>query len=494
MSKSFDESEKKFCTLTNGAPMDDPYSTQKIGKVGPMVLQDIQFMETMSHFDRERIPERVVHANGGGAFGYFECTDDVTDLTCASFLSEVGKKTKTLTRFSTVAEARQSPDTRRDPRGFSTKLYTDDGILDFVYNNTPVFFIRDPIKFVYFIHSQKRDPKTDLHDRNTFWDYLTNNPESLHQVMTLMSDRGTPASWRNMHCYSGHAYKWVKADGSFNYVQVHIKSDQGVKNLTNDEAVKLEGEDRDYNLKDLHDAIERGDYPSWTCYVQVMSPEEAEKQPFSIFDLTKVWPQGQFPLRRFGKLVLNKNPDNYFAQMEQAAFSPSNLVPGIEPSADPVLQSRLYSYDDTHRHRLGANYKQIPVNCPFHFFTPFVRDGPMNVTDNFGPSPNYPGPRSDAKFKQTSFMNAKHEKWIGHIEKYHWNDFSEIDFEQPRNLWKVLGKQPGQQENFIYNVATHALPCNPEIRERVVKYFNLITPELGKAIESKMKELKEKQN
>jgi catalase len=305
-------------------------------------------------------------------------------------LTGVGKKTKMAIRFSTVGGEKGSADSARDPRGFAAKFYTEEGNWDWVFNNTPIFFLRDPSKFPIFIHTQKRNPQTNLKDATMFWDYLSTHQESAHQVMTLFSDRGTPYSFRHMNGYSGHTYKLTKPDGTFNYVQIHCKTDQGCKTFTNEEAGKMASENPDWHTEDLFDSIEKGEYPSWTCYVQVLSPEQAEKFRWNIFDLTKVWPQGDVPLRKFGKFTLNKNPENYFAEIEQIAFSPSHMVPGVEPSADPVLQSRLFSYPDTHRHRLGVNYQQIPVNRPLRAFNPYQRDGLMAVNGNYGANPNYP--------------------------------------------------------------------------------------------------------
>ncbi|GME84768.1 unnamed protein product [Ambrosiozyma monospora] len=391
-------------TTSNGCPVGDAFSTQRIPvstkgyahpqpPTGPLLLQDFRLIDSLAHFDRERIPERVVHAKGAGAFGEFEVTDDISDICSAKFLDTIGKKTKLITRFSTVGGEKGSSDSARDPRGFAMKLYTEEGNLDLVYNNTPIFFIRDPTKFPHFIHTQKRNPATNCKDPNMFWDYLTANPESLHQVMYLFSERGTPASYRKMNGYSGHTYKWYNAKGEWHFVQVHFISRQGVVNLNNEEATKLSGEDPDFQTMDLFKSIENGDYPVWDCYIQTMTLEQAKKLPFSVYDLTKVWPHSDFPLRRFGKFTLNKNPDNYFAEIEQVAFSPSHTIPSMQPSNDPVLQSRLFSYPDTHRHRLGVNYQQIPVNCPLKSgsFAPQIRDGAMQVNGNLGSTPNYSG-------------------------------------------------------------------------------------------------------
>ena len=303
-------------TLTSGAPVFNPNAAQRVGNSGPLLLQDTHLIELLAHFDRERIPERVVHAKGAGAFGEFELTHDVSHLTCADFLNGVGKKTPMLARFSTVGGEKGSADTARDPRGFALKFFTQEGNCDWVFNNTPVFFLRDPAKFPRFIHTQKRDPRTNLKSADAFWDYLSTNPESIHQVMILFSDRGTPNGFRFMNGYSGHTFKFVKEDGSFNYVQIHCRTAQKIKNLNNEEAGELAGSNPDYATEDLAAAIDRGEYPSWDVFVQVLSAEEAEKFKWNIFDLTKVWPQAEIPLRPLGKFTLNRNVENYFAEME----------------------------------------------------------------------------------------------------------------------------------------------------------------------------------
>lgn len=469
-------------TTSNGCPVSTPYASQRVGTNGPLLLQDFHLIDLLAHFDRERIPERVVHAHGSGAFGYFQVTDDVSDLTCADFLSTVGKKTKTFTRFSTVGGEKGSADTARDPRGFSTKFYTDEGNIDWVYNNTPIFFIRNPSKFPLFIHTQKRNPETNLKDADMFWDYLVNNQEACHQLMHLFSDRGTPASWRHINGYSGHTYKWVKKDGSFVYVQIHVKTDQGIKTLNNEEATKLAGESPDCSQKDLYENIAKGNFPSWTCYVQTMTPEQAQNAPFSVFDLTKVWPHKDYPLRRFGKLVLNENPSNYFAEVEQAAFSPSHTVPGIEPSADPVLQSRLFSYPDTQRYRLGANYQQIPVNCPLHAFNPFQRDGAAAVNGNYGNFPNYPTQHNGSMAYQEVPLQQTHEHWSGTATNFHWPASVERgDYKQPAALWTVF-KKTGQDTNFVANVAGHVKDAKPYIQDQVFEMFTTVADDLGKRI------------
>lgn len=395
-------------------------------------------------------------------------------------LKGVGKKTKLVTRFSTVGGEKGSADSARDPRGFSTKFYTEEGNWDWVFNNTPVFFLRDPSKFPIFIHTQKRNPQTNLKDATMFWDYLSTHQESAHQVMHLFSDRGTPYSYRHMNGYSGHTYKWLKPDGTFNYVQIHCKTDQGSKTFDNGEAGKLSGDNPDWHTEDLFNAIEKGEHPSWTCYVQVLSPEQAEKFRWNIFDLTKVWPQSEVPLRRFGRFTLNKNPQNYFAEIEQAAFSPSHMVPGVEASADPVLQSRLFSYPDTHRHRLGVNYQQIPVNCPLRAFNPYQRDGSMAVNGNYGANPNYPSSYRPLDFRPVK-ASQEHEKWVG-AALAEQIPVTDEDFVQPNGLWKVLGRQPGQQDNFVNNVSGHLSGAEAKVRNRTYEMFTRVDPDLGSRI------------
>ncbi|ODV69761.1 peroxisomal catalase [Hyphopichia burtonii NRRL Y-1933] len=476
-------------TNSNGCPVPDAFATQRVGKHGPLLLQDFNLIDSLAHFDRERIPERVVHAKGSGAYGVFEVTDDITDICGAAFLDTVGKKTKVFTRFSTVGGEMGSADTARDPRGFATKFYTEEGNLDLVYNNTPIFFIRDPSKFPHFIHTQKRNPQTHLKDANMFWDYLTSNQESVHQVMILFSDRGTPASYREMNGYSGHTYKWSNKRGEWHYVQVHFISDQGIRTLNNEEAGELSGSNPDVAQEDLFKNIAKGNGPSWTCYIQTMTPEQAKNAPFSVFDLTKVWPHKDYPLRRFGKFQLNENPKNYFAEVEQAAFSPAHTVPYMEPSADPVLQSRLFSYADTHRHRLGTNYTQIPVNCPVtgRVFNPHMRDGAMTVNGNLGEHPNYLATSHPIEFKNFNLQEDQ-EVWQGAACPFHWKA-EEGDFIQPRELYKVLGRYPNQQAHLAHNIAVHVQAADAHIQDRVFEMFGKVDSRLGEAIKKETLQL-----
>ena len=475
-------------TNSNGAAIPDPFASQRIGEHGPLLLQDFNLIDSLAHFDRERIPERVVHAKGSGAFGYFEVTDDITDICSAAFLNKIGKRTRLVNRFSTVGGESGSADAARDPRGFSVKLYTEEGNLDMVYNNTPVFFLRDPTKFPHFIHTQKRNPETHLKDANMFWDYLVNNPESIHQVMILFSDRGTPATYREMNGYSGHTYKWFNKKGDWHYVQVHFLTDQGIRNLTNEEAGELSGSNPDHAQEDLFKEIAKGNYPSWTCYIQTMTAEQAKAAPFSVFDLTKVWPHKDYPLRRFGKIVLNENPTNYFAEVEQVAFSPAHTVPYMEASADPVLQSRLFSYPDTHRHRLGVNYQQIPVNCPVAgVFNPHMRDGAMNVNGNLGATPNYHSSTHQFKTKDIKFQEDQ-EVWTGAACPFTWKS-NDAEYVQARALYQTLARYTNQQRNLAHNVACHAKNANRDLQDKVIAYFAKVSTELSENIKRELYQL-----
>ncbi|KAJ7472227.1 catalase [Mycena galericulata] len=454
--------ESAHYTTSNGAAVSEPYGAQRVGLLGPLLLQDFHHIDLLAHFDRERIPERVVHAKGAGAHGTLEITEDLSDLTANPFLSTKGKKAKVTVRFSTVGGESGSADTARDPRGFAIKIRTEEGNWDWVFNNTPVFFIRDPAKFPHFIHTQKRDPQTHLKDPDMFWDYLSQNPESIHQIMILFSDRGTPDGFHRMHGYSGHTFKWFKKDGTFVYTQVHLRVEGGFKTLNNAEAGKLAGENPDYGIESLFEAIESGHPPVWNVFVQTMTPAQAEQFRYNVLDLTKVWPHAEFPLRPVGRMVLDENVQNYFAEIEQAAFSPSHLVPYIEPSADPVLQSRLFSYPDTHRHRLGVNYQQLPVNAPIVPVANFQRDGPSTFVSQ-GARPNYQSSIVPLQYKgapgtleggvRDFAREAKHETFVGAAFR-DLSEITELDFEQPRALWsKVWNDQ--QREAYVQNVAGH---------------------------------------
>ncbi|KIL62789.1 hypothetical protein M378DRAFT_165257 [Amanita muscaria Koide BX008] len=483
-------SDNAVYTTSNGAPVGEPYAAQRAGQFGPLFLQDFHHIDLLAHFDRERIPERVVHAKGAGAHGYFEVTHDLSDITSQPLFHKPGTKVPATVRFSTVGGESGSADTARDPRGFAIKLKTQQGNWDWVFNNTPVFFLRDPAKFPHFIHTQKRDPQTHLKDADMFWDYLSQNPESIHQVMILFSDRGTPAGFQHEHGYSGHTFKWFKDDGSFVYVQVHVRADKGFKTIDNATATRLAGENPDHGIQSLFEDIQSGNFPAWTVYIQTMTPEQAEKFRYNILDLTKIWPHAQYPLRPIGKLVLNQNPQNYFAEIEQAAFSPSHLIPYIEPTADPVLQSRLFSYPDTHRHRLGVNYQQLPINKPVVPVANFQRDGPANF-ESQGSRPNYQSsirPLTYIRHKGTLEASAndaeraeKHEKFITSA----WRDLSEItelDFEQPRALWSKVWNDK-EREAYVQNVSGNFKNVkSAEIKRRQLSVFAAVDQSLSDRI------------
>ncbi|KAK4701574.1 catalase, partial [Phenoliferia sp. Uapishka_3] len=464
-------------TTSQGQPVQEPYAAERIGLNGPLVLQDFHFIDLLAHFDRERIPERVVHAKGSGAHGVFEVTHDISDICSAGIFSKVGNKARATARFSTVGGESGSADTARDPRGFSVKLRTEEGNWDHVYNNTPVFFVRDPAKFPHFIHTQKRDPQTHLKDNDMFWDYMSQNPESVHQFMILFGDRGVPDGYRFMHGYSGHTHKLVNKNGDFVYAQFHYRCDQGTKFLTQDVATKLAGENPDYSQQDLFEAIDRKEFPSWTLCVQTMTPAQAEEFRYNILDLTKIWPHSQFPLRPVGKLTLNENPQNYFAEIEQVAFSPSHLVSGIEPSADPVLQSRLFSYPDTQRHRLGTNYAQLPVNAPLHLPANFQRDGGMAFY-NQGSRPNYQSSIQPLAYKTPTYSTLAHEQYLG-AAVADLSFVSELDFEQPRTLWTRVFDD-GAKERFVQNIAGHLGGVkSDDVKARTLSVFGAVDADLG---------------
>lgn len=382
-------SEEKKLTTASGIPYYHNEDTLSMGPRGPLLLQDFILHEKMAHFNRERIPERVVHAKGSAAYGTFTVTHDISKYTRAKLFNETGKQTRVILRFSTVGGEKGSADTERDPRGFAVKFYTEDGNWDLVGNNTPIFFIKDPKKFSDFIHTQKRDPRTNTKSATMVWDFWSLNPESLHQVMFLMTDRGTPYGYRHMHGFGSHTFSFYNDKNERHWVKFHFKTAQGIKNFTNEEAVRMRGEDPDFAQRDLVEAIDNGDFPKWHLKIQVMTEEQAKTYRWNPFDLTKTWSQKDFPLIDVGVLELNEVPQNYFAEVEQAAFAPAHVVDGISYSPDKMLQGRLLSYPDAHRYRLGANYEQIPVNrCPYAINN-YQRDGAMRVDGNGGSAPNY---------------------------------------------------------------------------------------------------------
>jgi catalase len=470
--------DRPVTTTDAGIPAPSDEFSQSIGPNGPLLLQDHYLIQKMAHFNRERVPERVVHAKGGGAYGVLEITEDVSQFTKAG-LFQKGQRTDLLLRFSTVAGELGSADTARDPRGFALKFYTEQGNYDIVGNNTPIFFIRDPQKFSDFIHSQKRRADNHLRDNNMQWDFWTQSPESAHQVSFLMTDRGTPYSWRHMDGFGSHTFLWYNAAGEKFWVKYHFKTDQGIKNFTNAEAAALASEDPDHHIRDLFTTINNGEFPTWTVQVQVMPFEEAADYRFNPFDLTKVWPHGDYPLITIGKFTLNRNVQNYFAEIEQAAFDPANLVPGIGASPDKMLQGRLFSYPDTHRYRIGANYNQLPVNRPQSPVHSYNRDGAMRYDNPGDPvyAPNtVGGPAADPElWKGDSYHVA------GDIIRSAYAPHAEDDdYGQPRAFWeKVLSD--ADRDNMVGNIAGHASASEvtTEMRTRVVEYWTNIHKDLG---------------
>ncbi len=479
-------SENKKLTSASGIPYFNNEDTMSVGARGPLLLQDFILHEKMAHFNRERIPERVVHAKGSGAYGTFTVTHDISKYTRAKVFNKIGKQTRTFLRFSTVGGEKGSADTERDPRGFALKFYTEDGNWDLVGNNTPIFFIKDPKKFGDFIHTQKRDPHTNCKSPAMMWDFWSLNPESLHQVMFLMSDRGTPYSYRNMHGFGSHTFSLINDKHEKAWVKFHFKTQQGIKNFLNDEAVKMKGEDPDWAQRDLVTAIDKGDFPKWSLKIQVMSEEQAKTYKWNPFDLTKVWSHKDFPLIDVGVLELNENPKNYFADVEQAAFAPAHVVDGISYSPDKMLQGRILSYPDAHRYRLGANYEQIPVNkCPY-MVNNYERDGAMRMDGNGGSSPNYfpnsfDNIKPDESYKQPSLqLDTNIADW------YSRNAEGENDhYTQPGIFYReVLGEQ--DKKNLVSNIAGAMKgidgPKRGEIINRQLCHFFRADIGLGMAI------------
>lgn len=466
-----------------GIPVASDNDSLTLGTNGPILLQDHYLIEKNAHFNRERVPERVVHAKGGGAFGRFEVTNDVSRYTKAAVF-QPGTTTETLARFSTVAGELGSPDTWRDPRGFAVKFYTSQGNYDIVGNNTPVFFIRDPIKFPDFIHSQKRRADNHLRDHNIQWDFWTLRPESAHQVTWLMGDRGIPKTWRHMNGYGSHTYLWENAGGDRFWVKYHFTCDQGVEYLTQAEADKLAGEDADFHIRDLYTAIENGEPPSWSLKVQVMPYDDAADYRFNPFDLTKVWPHGDHPLIDVGRMVLDRNPDNYFAQIEQAAFEPSNLVPGIGASPDKMLIGRLFGYPDAHRYRIGPNYAQLPVNAAKSPVNSYSKDGAMRYSNPADPvyAPNsFGGPDADSDL--AGEVNSTYGVTDEAVRSAYSLHAEDDDFGQAGTMVREVWNDE-ERERFVGNVAGHLLGGVSEpILLRAFEYWKSVDKETGDKIE-----------
>lgn len=464
-------------TTSSGSPVVDNQNSETAGSRGPVLMQDFHLLEKLAHFNRERVPERVVHAKGAGAFGYFEVTHDVSQWTKADFLSDIGKQTPVFIRFSTVAGEKGSADTERDPRGTAIKFYTDEGNYDVVGNNTPVFFIRDPLKFPDFIHSQKRNPQTNLREPNAMWDFWSLSPESLHQVTILFSNRGTPQDYRHMHMFGSHTFQWYNEKGEAVWVKYHFKTEQGIANLRADEATRLAGIDPDFATRDLFTAIEDGHRPAWTLYVQIMPVADADDYRFNPFDVTKVWSQKDYPLIPVGRLVLNRNPENYFAEVEQAAFSPANIVPGVGFSPDKMLQGRLFAYADAHRYRVGVNHNLLPVNRPLVPAQNYQRDGSMRFDGNGGGRVNYE-PNSLGGPTEDSEAGAPGLSTSGETGHFAYDD--DDHYTQAGDLYRLLS--PAEQADLVDNIVAAMKPVKPEIQERMLEHFRKADEAYGSRI------------
>ncbi|MFD1721900.1 catalase [Amnibacterium endophyticum] len=471
-------------TTNSGAPVESDEYSQSVGANGSIALTDHYLVEKLAQFNRERVPERVVHAKGGGAFGHFEVTGDVSQYTRAA-LFQPGADTKLVIRFSTVAGEQGSPDTWRDPRGFAIKFYTAEGNYDMVGNNTPVFFIRDGIKFPDFIRSQKRLPGSHLRDNTMQWDFWTLSPESAHQVTWLMGDRGIPSTWRHMNGYSSHTYQWINADGERFWVKYAFHTDQGAQTLTQEQADQMAGADADHHIRDLYTAIENGQFPTWTLKVQVMPYEDAKSYRFNPFDVTKVWPHSDYPEIEVGRMTLDTNPENYFAQIEQVAFAPSNFVPGIDASPDKMLQARIFSYADAHRYRVGTNYQQLPVNAPRNEIHSYSKEGAMNYS--FPPAshpvyaPNsYGGPAADPQAAGTGSFHSDGELVRSAVTLHADDD----DFGQAGALYRDVFDDAAR-ERFLVTITGHVGGVkDPAIRDRAVEYWRSVDADLGAKLEA----------
>ena len=466
-------------TTSAGAPVGDNEHSLTAGERGPVLLQDYQLLEKLAHQNRERIPERVVHAKGWGAKGSFTVTHDISSYTCASLFAEVGKQTPLLARFSTVAGEAGAADAERDVRGFALKFYTEEGNWDMVGNNTPIFFIRDGYKFPDFIRTQKRHPRTHLRSATAMWDFFSLSPESLHQITIVMSDRGIPVGPQYMNGYGSHTFSfWNRQQERF-WVKFHFKTQQGHRHYTNEEAERVIGKSRESYQEELFSAIEQGRFPKWNFYIQVMPEEEAERTPFNPFDLTKVWPHRDYPLKKVGELVLDENPINYFTEIEQAAFSPSNVVPGIGFSPDKMLQARLFAYADAHRYRLGTHYEALPINAPKSPRNHYHKDGAMRFFDNHVENPNafyepnsFGGPKSDQQIKEPPL------KISGDADRYGEN--TENDFVQAGNLFRLFNSD--QQGRLFSNIASSMKGVPYEIIQRQLRHFDKADPAYGEGV------------
>ncbi|MDO7786591.1 catalase [Desulforamulus aquiferis] len=473
------QENKKGLTTVAGAPVADNQNAMTAGSRGPMLLQDVWFLEKLAHFDREVIPERRMHAKGSGAYGSFTVTNDITKYSKARIFSEIGKKTELFVRFSTVAGERGAADAERDIRGFAIKFYTEEGNWDLVGNNTPVFFLRDPLKFPDLNHAVKRDPHTNMRSAKNNWDFWTSLPEALHQVTITMSDRGISKSYRHMHGFGSHAYSMINANNERVWVKFHLVCQQGIENLTDAEAEAIIAKDRESHQRDLFQSIESGNFPRWKMFIQVMTDEQAANMPYNPFDLTKVWYKKDFPLIEVGYLELDHNPENYFAEVEQAAFNPVNIVPGIGFSPDKMLQGRLFSYGDAQRYRLGVNHHQIPVNAPRCPVNSYHRDGQMRVNNNAGSTIGYE-PNSYGKWQEQPEFREPPLALNGAAD--HW-DFREDDndyYTQPGKLFRLMN--PEQQKALFENTARAMGDAPKEIKIRHIGNCLKADPAYGKGV------------
>lgn len=472
----------KKLTTGAGAPVADNQNSQTAGARGPMVMQDVWFMEKLAHFDREVIPERRMHAKGSGAFGKFTVTKDVTNFSKAKIFSAIGKETSTFVRFSTVAGERGAADAERDIRGFAIKFYTEEGNWDLVGNNTPVFFLRDPLKFPDLNHAVKRDPKTNMRSAQNNWDFWTLLPEALHQVTIVMSDRGIPSSYRKMHGFGSHTFSLINDKNERVWVKFHLKTQQGIENLTDNEAAVIVANDRESHQKDLFETIEKGDFPKWTMYFQIMSEQQALNHKDNPFDLTKVWSQKEYPLIEVGVLELNKNPENYFADVEQAAFTPANIVPGIGLSPDKMLQGRLFAYGDAQRYRLGVNHLSIPVNAPKCPYASYHRDGQMRVDGNYGATKGYE-PNSVNAWQQQPEFNEPPLANSGDIDRYNpYEEKTDDMFYQAGDLYRLIAED--KKALLIENTARNIASVSDNIKYRHATHCYLADKDYGTRLSS----------
>lgn len=472
--------KQKTLTTAAGIPVSDNQTSLTAGERGPTLIQDHYLLEKLAHFNRERIPERVVHAKAAGAHGVLTITNDITKYTKAKIFSKVGKKTEVFGRFSTVAGEKGSADTVRDVRGFALKFYTEEGNWDLVGNNTPVFFIRDAIKFPDFIRTQKRVPQTNLRSDTMWWDFWSQVPESLHQVTILFSDRGIPKGIPFMNGFGSHTYSFINAKNERFWVKFHFKTQQGIKNMTQEEADQIAGKDPDYHIRQLFEAIERGDFPKWTFFVQIMPEAEAKTYRWNPFDLTKVWPHADYPLIEVGVMEMNRNPENYFAEVEQSAFSPANVVPGISFSPCKMLQARVFAYADAQRYRLGVNFERLPINRPQSAeVNNYQRDGHMRFDDNGGASVNYEpnsfgGPKEDSSYKEPPLKISGDANW------YEQKRGVDDDYVQPGNLFRLM--QSDEQKRLIENLVSSLKKVPKDLQKKMVEHFSKADKDYGKGV------------